>query len=148
MAAQQSAAGTLLIGNGGNTGNLGSGGVTDGGVLAFSRSDTGLSVSSAISGGGTLYQLGSGTTTLTGSNSYSGGTFINRGSLIVGSAASGGTVGSLGLGSIVNSGSLYFNRSDAGLTISSPISGTGKLYQIGGGTLTHLGTNSYTGIQP
>ena len=73
--------GTLQLGNGGTSGSLGTGAVTNYGTLEFDRSDAGLTVSSVISGSGTLVQNGSGTTTLSGNNTYSGGTTINAGTL-------------------------------------------------------------------
>ena len=74
-------AGTLQIGSGGNTGTLGTAAVSNSGVLAFARSDTGLSVANAINGTGAVVQVGPGLTALTGTNTYSGGTFINGGVL-------------------------------------------------------------------
>ena len=56
----------------------------------------------------------------------------------------GGTAGSLGSGSVTNDVALIFNRSDA-YTVANPISGIGTVSITGGGTLTLLGTHSYTG---
>ena len=50
--------------------------------LNFNQADT-MSITSAISGLGTVNQVGSGTTILTGSNSYTGTTTVNAGVLIV-----------------------------------------------------------------
>ena len=85
--------GTLLLGTGGATGSLGSGGggVTDNSVLAFNRSDSGLAVPNAISGGGSVAQIGTGLTLLSGANSYSGGTSLTAGTLQLGSATALGT---------------------------------------------------------
>lgn len=55
----------------------------------------------------------------------------------------GGTSGSVSA-DILNFGTLAFNRSDA-VTYGQEISGTGELRQIGTGTLTLSGTNTYTG---
>src|SRR5260221_50169 len=68
-------AGTLQIGNGGTSGSI-SGNITDNGNLAFDRSES-VTLGGAISGTGALVQLGSSTLTLTGSNTYSGGTTIS-----------------------------------------------------------------------
>ncbi|MBF7730444.1 autotransporter family protein, partial [Pseudomonas sp. N040] len=95
----------------------------------------------SISGSGALVQAGSGTTTLTGTNTYSGGTTVNAGTLQVGS---GGTTGSLGNGDVVNDGILNFYRSDD-IDIDSIIAGNGTLNQLGSGTLRLNGLNSYTG---
>ena len=133
-------AGTLQIGNGGTSGNLGSGDVLDDGTLAFDRSDT-ITFSNFISGTGNLLQEGSGTTILTGDNTYSGGTTISSGTLQVGD---GGTNGSLGSGNVTNNSELAFDRSDS-LVVSNLISGSGSLWQIGSGTTILTGNNTYSG---
>ncbi|MEG3641669.1 autotransporter-associated beta strand repeat-containing protein, partial [Magnetococcus sp. PR-3] len=108
--------------------------------LITNRSDS-LTLDNAISGTGTLEQAGSGTTVLSGSNSYSGSTTITSGTLQVGS---GGTSGTLGSGAVVNSSALITNRSDS-LTLDNAISGTGTLEQKGSGTTVLSGANSYSG---
>ena len=132
-------AGTLQIGDGGTTGSI-LGDVTDNGTLAFNRADP-VGFSGAISGTGALAQIGTGTTVLTGTNSYAGDTIIKAGTLQVGN---GGTTGTLGIGAVVNHGTLVFNRSDA-ILVGSEISGSGALLQIGTGTTTLTGTNTYAG---
>src|SRR6266566_158176 len=72
-------AGTLQIGNGGTTGSI-VGNVTDDGILAFSRSDS-ITFGGVISGTGALQQNGTGTTILTGNNSYIGSTAVGSGTL-------------------------------------------------------------------
>ena len=74
-------AGTLQLGNGGTSGSI-FGNVVNNGTFAINRSDT-YSFGGAISGGGAVVQMGPGTTILTGTNSYSGGTAINAGVLAV-----------------------------------------------------------------
>jgi len=59
--------GVLQVGDGGATGSLGSGNVTNSGALVFNR-DNALAVANAISGTGSLTQAGSGTLTLAGTN--------------------------------------------------------------------------------
>lgn len=87
-----------------------------------------------------LTKFGNATLTLTGSNSYTGITDIQRGTLQIGD---GGTTGSLGTGAVTLNalGSLAFNRSNA-LTIANAISGSGALRQIGSGTTTLTGDSS------
>lgn len=132
--------GILQVGNGGITGSLGSATVTDNGALVFNRGDS-ITVANAISGTGNLAQSGSGTVILTGANTYSGATTINAGTLQVGSGAATGTLGS---GSITDNGTLAFNRSD-NVALSTAISGTGNLTQMGAGTLILTAANAYTG---
>jgi autotransporter-associated beta strand protein len=133
-------AGTLQVGNGGTTGSLGTGAVTDNSILAFNRSDA-LTVTNAISGTGALRQIGSGTTILTADNNYSGGTTISSGTLQLGS---GGTTGSI-VGDVVNNSVLAVNRSNA-VVLGGVISGTGTFQQLGGGITTLSGANTYTGL--
>lgn len=73
-------AGTLQIGNGGTSGALGSGPITNNATLAFNRSDT-ITVSSVISGTGSLVQAGSGFTILDGTNTFTGDAVVDSGSL-------------------------------------------------------------------
>jgi outer membrane autotransporter protein len=87
-----------------------------------------------------LIKSGSGVLTLTGANSYSGGTTISAGTLQLGN---GGTTGSI-TGNVIDNGILAFNRSDV-LTFNGVISGAGSVQQIGPGTTILTGTNTYTG---
>ncbi len=119
-------AGTLQLGNGGTTGSI-LGDVVDNGVLAFNRSDA-VTFSGIVSGIGAVNQIGSGTTILTGSNSFIGGTTIASGILQLGN---GGMTGSI-VGDINNRGTLAFNRSND-LIFAGVISGAGDLRQIGSG---------------
>ncbi|MFK2931121.1 autotransporter-associated beta strand repeat-containing protein [Dyella agri] len=127
--------GTLQLGGGGTTGWV-VGDVTNNGILVFDRSDN-LIFTDIVSGGGSLVQAGTGTLTLTGSNTYSGGTTISAGILQLGS---GGTAGSI-TGGVTDNGSLVFDRSD-NVSFSGVISGGGSLTQVGTGTLTLDGNSS------
>jgi fibronectin-binding autotransporter adhesin len=135
--------GTLQIGSGGATGSLGSGGITNNASLSFNRSDAALTINVPITGSGAVTQNGSGMTTLVLNNSYSGGTSINGGTLQVGT---GGSTGSLGSGPVVNNSQLVLNRSDAFFALANVMSGTGALYQNGGGSAALNGSGSaFTG---
>ncbi len=131
-------AGTLQIGNGGTTGSI-VGNVLDNGALAFDRFDN-VTFGGGVSGTGSLTQLGAGTLLLTGTNTYAGGTTISAGTLQIGN---GGTTGSV-VGNVLDNSALAFDRSD-NLTFGGVISGTGSLTQLGAGTLTLTGTNTYAG---
>lgn len=131
-------AGKLQIGNGGSSGSL-SGDITDNATLSFNRQDA-ATYAGIISGTGNLLNEGSGTTILTGTNLYTGGTTVTAGSLQFGDGGSTGSV----LGNIVNNGTVAFNRSDS-FTYSNIISGSGNLVKSGSGTLSIVGSNVYTG---
>jgi outer membrane autotransporter protein len=93
-----------------------------------------------ISGTGGLTKSNAGTLRLTGNHTYSGGTSILGGTLLVGA---GGTTGSI-IGDVTNNAALVFNRSDA-LTFSGVVSGSGTLGKQGAGTLTLTGNSTYSG---
>ncbi|MBS0211546.1 MAG: autotransporter domain-containing protein, partial [Planctomycetes bacterium] len=131
-------AGTLQLGNGGTSGSI-AGDVLDNAALAFDRSDT-LTFAGIVSGTGALTQIGTGTTILTGANSYSGGTTISAGALQIGN---GGTSGSI-VGNVLDNASLVFDRSDS-VTAPGAITGSGSLTQLGSGTTILTGANSYAG---
>ena len=130
--------GTLQIGNGLNTSSI-VGDVIDNSHLAFNLGQNGT-FSGNISGNGTLSQVGPGSLTLTGTNTYNGGTSISGSSLVVGN---GGTNGSI-VGNVVDNFNLAFNRSD-NIVFGGIVSGAGLLSQNGTGTLTLTGANNYTG---
>ena len=129
-------AGTLQVGNGGTSGSIGStSGVNNGATLAYNRSDN-LSASYAITGSGNLTKSGAGTLTLTGINSYSGGTLVSAGALK-------GDTTSL-QGAITNNAATIFDTATNG-TYAGVMSGTGTLAKSGAATLTLTATNSYNG---
>ncbi|PWK28775.1 autotransporter-associated beta strand repeat-containing protein, partial [Pseudomonas sp. OV226] len=133
--------GALQLGVGGASGSI-VGDVLNNGTLVFNRSDT-ATVDGKISGGGLVWQIGTGTTILTGANTYSGTTSITAGTLQVGNGGTTGTLGS-GMVSVATPGMLAFNRSDT-MTYGGAISGTGSVSQIGTGTTVFTGNHTYSG---
>ena len=131
-------AGTLQLGNSGTTGSV-VGNVLDNANFAINRSDT-FSFGGQIAGSGAFDQKGTGTTIFTANNTYTGGTLISGGALQLGDGGATGWV----VGDVVDNGTLAFNRSDA-VMFGGMISGTGTVKQIGTGTLTLSGVNTYTG---
>ncbi|MGJ7530164.1 autotransporter outer membrane beta-barrel domain-containing protein [Variovorax sp. GB1P17] len=92
-------AGTLQIGDGGNTGWI-EGNVKLDTQLIFKRNNA-VTFDGAVAGAGSLSQSGSGTLTLTGASTYSGGTTVAAGTLRVNNTAGSAT----GSGAVqVNSG--------------------------------------------
>ncbi len=150
-------AGAVQIGNGGTTGSLSSstanganGAVTilSGAALFFNRSDA-LLFENLVKGAGEVRQNGSGTTTLTAANTYTGATTISAGALQLGD---GGTSGSLSTSSVISVSSgatLIVNQSDTvtqGTDFSgAAITGAGGFTQAGSGTTVLSVANTYTG---
>ena len=75
--------GTLQLGNGGTGGSV-VGDIVDNASLVFNRSDA-VTYGGIVSGSGSLAQSGTGLLTLLGTNTYTGGTFLNAGIIAVGS---------------------------------------------------------------
>jgi autotransporter-associated beta strand protein len=76
-----SAGATLQLGNGGAAGSV-LGNILNNGTLVFNRADT-FSFAGVVSGGGDLIQAGPGTTVLSNTNTYTGATTVNAGTLQV-----------------------------------------------------------------
>jgi fibronectin-binding autotransporter adhesin len=136
-------AGTVQVGDGGTTGALGSGNVVNNSALTFMQTDN-RTVSGAISGTGILTQQGSAaatTLTLSGTQSYTGPTVINSGTLQVGT---GGTAGAMASSSVTNNGFLVLNSATS-WTLAAPVVGTGGLTKQATNTITFGGDKSYTG---
>ena len=128
------------------------------GVLQFGLADNDSAPDAAYLTNGTvgvrpLVKYGVGTLTIAGDASYTGGTTIKDGALVLGN---GGTRGSV-LGNITfcsNAGdptcnvstskTLGFNRSDA-FTYGGSITGPGQVIQAGTGTTILSGTSNYSG---
>ncbi|MDC0974629.1 autotransporter-associated beta strand repeat-containing protein [Candidatus Pelagibacter sp.] len=96
--------------------------------------------SGVIQGAGNFSKSGSGTLTLSGTNTYTGSTTINAGTIDVSGQLNSGNYA----GAIANSGTFTFS-SDSDQILSGNISGTGALTKSGSSTLTLSGTNTYTG---
>ncbi len=137
--------GVLQIGTGTTSGSL-TGNIVDNGSVVVSRSDAFL-MSNFITGTGSLVQTGSGTLVLSANNTYTGGTTIGQGYLILGTNSTSGSI----LGNVlftgttsIGGGELQFNRADT-ITFAGNIAGDGRVSNIGSGTAVLTGTNSYTG---
>jgi autotransporter-associated beta strand protein len=119
-------------------GSLSGGGAVTLGVgrLTVGADATSTTFDGMIVGTGGVTKIGAGTLTLTGANSYSGGTIVSGGTLA-------GTTTSL-QGSIVNNAIVQFDQAFDG-TFAGIMSGSGALVKTGTGTLTLTGTNTFNG---
>lgn len=131
-------------------------------TVDFNQSSA-IVLSNTITGTGGIIQSGSGLLTLTGTNSYSGGTTIDAGVLAISSDANlGDTIGAV---TFSGGGTLQFNASVAStrafdlsgdgmintkgnvVTLSGPISGGGQLTVAGstGGALVLVNNDNWSG---
>ncbi|EBS5000254.1 fibronectin-binding autotransporter adhesin ShdA [Salmonella enterica subsp. enterica serovar Havana] len=111
--------------------SLGSGDIDNSGVLQVGEGE----LENTLSGAGSLVKTGMGELTLSGDNSYSGGTTIDDGVLIADNADS------LGTGAVANNGVLQVGEGE----LENTLSGAGSLVKTGTGELTLSGDNNYSG---
>ena len=129
----------LIVGANGTNGlvlnGAGSLDVASGGSLMNSSSSP-VSVSAVITGAGSVVNNGGGILTLSGDNSYSGGTTISSGTLTVGSNTA------LGSGSLMLSDGTNFTTTGSG-----PFTIANSITLCGGGTVTLLGNSMGTTLE-
>lgn len=142
-------AGTLQLGNGGDTGSI-AGDVVNHGALAFNRNDR-FAFDGVISGTGKVIQKGSGTTVLTADNTYRGGTTVAGGTLQIerdsqlgdadgGLTFKGGTLSTTASFDTQREVALTANgafdvATGTTLGLTGIVTGAGDLVKRGGGTL-------------
>ncbi len=105
-----------------------------------SRSPAGdfATISGAISNGG-IVKTGAGTLVLTGANSYTSGTTVSGGTLVLRDQ----TNASFLAAPIANSATLEFNTNNVDMTYTGVISGTGAVNKTGPGRLILTGASTY-----
>ncbi|EBF1889212.1 fibronectin-binding autotransporter adhesin ShdA [Salmonella enterica subsp. enterica serovar Infantis] len=111
--------------------SLGTGAIANSGVFKVGEGE----LKNTLSGSGSLVKTGTGELTLSGDNSYSGGTTIIGGTLTADHADS------LGTGAVANSGVLQVGEGE----LENTLSGSGSLVKTGTGELTLSGDNTYSG---
>ncbi|MEI8315598.1 MAG: autotransporter-associated beta strand repeat-containing protein, partial [Verrucomicrobiota bacterium] len=132
----------------------------DGNAVTLAVGANGVSTvySGILSADGALVKNGAGTLTLSGINNYSGGTTLSNGWLALGNNNALGS-GSLTMagGTLMLTGNLIvtnairlasagtFDTAGHSLVVGGVIAGTKDLIKTGSGTLTFLGTNTYSG---
>lgn len=159
----------LQVGTNGASGTLGIGVVTNNGLLVFNRSNL-WTADNLITGTGMVVHAGSGGTTLTATNTYTGRTIVSNGYLRIGNPQQLGAAPAtytadqvvLDGGALQTSATLTWNEAtrglavgasggtlapDAGTTLSlvSPLSGNGPLTLAGTGKLCFDGEHPYAG---
>ncbi|MBF9233063.1 autotransporter outer membrane beta-barrel domain-containing protein [Microvirga alba] len=132
--------------------------IVNNGALVFKQSIDGTFADN-ISGSGSLTKAGTGTLTLTGINTYTGGTNVNRGTLVIAGP------GALASGPVTfNGGVLRFSYTGAldrpidvggsgftadtngnNQTMQAPLSGGGTFTKTGSGLLNLTGTSTLSG---
>jgi len=140
--------GTVQVGNGGTTGAIAAK-VVDNSSLVFDLSTATASLTNTISGTGSVTQNGTGKIALSGTNTYTGGTIINSGTIQTANASAlGGVSASLtfagagtldldGIGTL-SMGGLNGSGTNGLVTNSAPVASTLNL--------TLSGANSFDGI--
>lgn len=117
--------------------------------------------SGVLSGSGALNKAGGGTLSITGDNTYSGGTFLTQGGIFFGHNNAIGTgtlsvqgntlIGALSVARTVannitiNPGFTLTGTGGQNLTLTGTISGAGAVTKLGTGTLSLTGANTYAG---
>ncbi len=172
--------GTVIVSADANLGDVSGALTLDGGTLKYAASfnsarnliigasggtiDVGIYnsiLSGVVSGTGALSKIGTGILTLTGANTYTGGTLINAGQIIAVNAdnnlGNGGALtfdgGTLQYGAAFNTardinllaGGGTIDTNGFNSTLSGAVAGAGSLVKNGTGTLTLTGANTYMG---
>ncbi len=156
--------GVVQLGDGVSSNGVLLGNIDDNATLTFANPFS-QAYGGVITGTGTVIKAGGGLLSMSGSNTYSGGTIINGGTLAISADYNLGGVGQLtmsnagmlqvtgtndvGFGHAIvlgpGGGGFDVNAASNNLTVSSPISGNGGFIKSGAGTLTLANTLSYTG---
>ncbi len=122
-------------------------------ALTVGNNNSSNTYSGVLSGGGSLTQVGTGTLTLSGANSYSGGTAIQSGTIRLGANNTLPTAGTVTFGGASTSGTLDLNavsQQVGGLALGAGASWTGQTITnnaTGTGTLVYNGgTSTFGGV--
>ena len=135
----------LQVGNGGASGSLGSGNVTNNNSLRFNRFDN-IAVSNFITGPGTVVFAGPGQVTLTAASTYTGSTTVSAGTLSLGASGSitGSSLVSLASGSTFDVSAVAGFALAPGQTLAGNGTVTGSVACASGTTLSPGDTASGT----
>jgi T5SS/PEP-CTERM-associated repeat protein/autotransporter-associated beta strand protein len=119
LAYEPNGTGTLNIGNGGLAGTIEAAQVTGmagASEVEFDETDKSYTFAPTLTGNLKVVQAGTGTTVLTGTNTYTGGTNVRTGSLVAASS------GALGSGPVTVSGGMLSSTSGIGAIVGGELS--------------------------
>lgn len=114
------------------------------GTLFLNSADFFTSATGNISGTGKMVKTGAGWLTLTGQNSWTGGTEVQDGRLYIGQLVAAEPQDGTLVGDVLNNGQMIFRRK-TDYTFGGAISGSGSFEKEGAGTLTLTGQSTYAG---
>ncbi|MEZ0387020.1 MAG: beta strand repeat-containing protein, partial [Verrucomicrobium sp.] len=102
--------------------------------------DSDATIETTIQNGG-IIKAGAQMLILSGTNTYTGGTTINAGTLRIGGGSTSGSI----VGDVLNNSVLEFSRSNAA-SYAGNITGTGSFNKLAAGSLTLSGNNTFAGL--
>jgi fibronectin-binding autotransporter adhesin len=138
--------GIVSVGVGGSSGNLGTGAITNNGVLQVNKSSTGAAFSAPINGSGSLNITGGGASVaISATNSYSGGTTIGNGCQLTISTSS--ALGS-GAATVLTGGRLGVTSLVGVMTVANPVTVSGDYLSPGGALYVNTSGNNVTWSGP
>jgi autotransporter-associated beta strand protein len=119
--------------------------INTGATATIDTQGNNVTFASGIGGiGGSLVYVGSGTLTLTATNTYAGSTTISNGTLQLGDGTPGHDGSIAATSGVTNNAVLTYNLA-GNQTASYGIGGTGAVTKSGSGTLVLSGSNGYSG---
>ncbi|NCV33109.1 MAG: hypothetical protein EBW05_09320, partial [Betaproteobacteria bacterium] len=133
--------GVVQLGNGGNSGDIGTGTVTNNAKLIINRGGT-FTLTNLIVGTGSVEINGTATVSmgaLNAANTYSGGTVVNGGTVLA-DGPNNATLGTFGTGllTINNGGRVFVTRDNSTRSTSGYLINAGGLLEISNGVTLHL----------
>ena len=138
--------GILSIGVGGSSGSLGTGPITNNGVLQVNMAANGVAFNAPISGSGSLNITGGGASVaISSTNSYSGGTAIGSGCQLDFTTSS--ALGS-GVATVLAGGRLGVTSFVGSMTVTNPVTVSGAYVSPGGALYVNTSGNNVTWSGP